>query len=179
MNALNHPGVSEILTADEVIAAFVELRGFGEATLRDSETRTRQITRMRHELWWLLRDLTPLSLREIGDIFDGRDASTIQSGINGMADLMAGSPEVRDSVRAGRAFIVAHAAQARRVRGDGALLVAHAAIAAGDAAGPVAGMLALTLITVAAILRSDVMSAAEARMAAVAVIRDGGPRHGH
>ena len=89
------PPLKATRPADEVIAAFVALRGTTLETLL-SRSSHRTLTRARHELMWLLRDLTHLSLAEIGELLGGRDATTVRHGIDQATDRIAQDEAARE-----------------------------------------------------------------------------------
>lgn len=62
-------------------------------------SKTQAITRLRHELMYLMRQLTVLSLSDIGRHLGGRDMATVHEGIAKVADRMATDREYRDHIR--------------------------------------------------------------------------------
>jgi hypothetical protein len=175
MNARTLPPVVEERLPEHIIAAFVSLRGCSQTDLLSGQSRTRMITRARNELWWLLRDLTSLSLAKIGALFEGRDATTIQSGINGIADLIAGSDDYRAQMQQMRSFILAHAARDSGPIMDASTVIARRVlIDKRHFTSEDAQALALSIVSVAAILRAGELTDAEARVAALTIIRNGG-----
>lgn len=75
----------EISGAD-VIAAVCDRYGVSAAELAD-KTRSRPIARPRQVAMWLCRELTDMSLQQIGAALGGRDHSTILHGI-GLIELL-------------------------------------------------------------------------------------------
>jgi hypothetical protein len=167
------PG-STLLAPELVIAAFINLRGCSKTDLQHGESRTRAITRQRNELWWLLRDLTSLSLARIGALFGGRDATTIQSGINGIADLIAGNDGYRAQMQQMRKFVLSHAAREGDHKLDAALVLARRVLIDAKHHPEDIRALALSMVSVAAVLRAGELTDAEARLAALTIIRNGG-----
>lgn len=86
--SLMPPPMKETCDPDRVIAAFLSLRRADRALLIDSRVAARPVARMRFELMWLLRDLTFLTLAEIGDRMGGRDLTTVKHGIELTADRL-------------------------------------------------------------------------------------------
>lgn len=62
-------------------------------------SKTRAITQLRHELMYLLRQLTVLSQSDIGRHLGGRDMATVHEGIAKVADRMAADRDYRDRLR--------------------------------------------------------------------------------
>jgi hypothetical protein len=169
--AANSNAVKPTRPPQTVIAAFVSLTG---VTHTDLIARCRLPARA--ELCWLLRDLTYLSLAGIGELLDGRDPTTIAANCAGAADRMATDREYRDRIAALRTAILAWtsppdtqpASIARRVLSDA------------DRAEARTQTLAIAVASVGAILASSDLSDADARLAALTVLRNGsvGVAHG-
>jgi hypothetical protein len=174
MNAHTSPSVSDLRSPEEVMVAFVRLRGCSRQDLVDGHNRTRPITRARHELWWLLRDLTTISYAEIGQMFDGRDPSTIIGGVNGVADLIAGSPDYRAQMQQMRQFVLSHAARDSDPKLDAAMVLARRVLIDAALHPDDIRALALSMVSVAAVLRAVELTDGEARLAAMTIIRNGG-----
>lgn len=62
-------------------------------------SKTQAITRLRHELMYLMRQLTVLSQSDIGRHLGGRDMATVHEGIAKVADRMAADRDYRDHMR--------------------------------------------------------------------------------
>jgi hypothetical protein len=56
---------------------------------------TREISRRRQELMWLARQLTSATLAQIGDAVGGRDAKTVDAGIDRIAMRALNEPPYR------------------------------------------------------------------------------------
>ena len=69
------------LPPDLVIARFEEFTGATVAELR-GRAQTREISRMRQECMWLLRQTTTATLAQIGGMLGGRNAMTVDEGID-------------------------------------------------------------------------------------------------
>lgn len=110
-------------------------------------SKTKNITRLRHELMYLLRQLTVLSLSDIGRHLGGRDMATVHEGSAKVADRMATDLEYRDRLRETR---------------DGIIRATQSAEAAPETT---AGLVALS------ILQSPELNDAEARAAAAGVLK--------
>ncbi len=108
---------------------------------------TQNVTRLRHELMYLMRQLTVLSQSDIGRHLGGRDMATVHEGIAKVADRIATNYEYRDRMRSQR---------------DGIIRATLTAEAAPEAT---AGLVALS------ILQSPELNDAEARAAAAGVLQ--------
>ena len=60
-----------------------------------SDRRQRAITTPRHIAFWLCRELTPASLPQIGREFNGRDHTTVISGIDRAEMILAKYPRIK------------------------------------------------------------------------------------
>lgn len=81
--------MKETRPADEVITAFLSLRQASHEQVILSQSSIAPLARARHELMWLLRDLTHMTLTEIGVAIGGRDPTTVRHGIDRVADRIA------------------------------------------------------------------------------------------
>lgn len=95
-----------------VIAAYVHLRGVDREELLEGENATREVTRLRHELMFLLRDLTYLPLMKIGLLFGGRTEATVKEGVSRVADRIMTDAEYRHQMQLLHAAVLAHPPQA-------------------------------------------------------------------
>lgn len=100
------PPMKETRPADEVIRVFLSLRNAAPNLIIDSRTSIRPVARVRHELMWLLRDLTHLSLAEIGEAMGGRDATTVRHGIDQVSDRIAQDEGYRREILFARSVIL-------------------------------------------------------------------------
>jgi hypothetical protein len=89
------PRLKETLPPEQVTDAFLTLRQADAALVINSRCGIRPVARVRHELMWLLRELTHLSLFDIGALIGGRDATTVRSGIDQVCDRIAADGEYR------------------------------------------------------------------------------------
>ncbi len=105
MNMLPQP-MKETRPAEEVIGAFLSLRQTTSDLIITSRVSIRPVARVRHELMWLLRDLTHLTLAEIGQHVGGRDETTVRYGIDQVADRMAQDDGYRREVQYARNAIL-------------------------------------------------------------------------
>jgi hypothetical protein len=62
-------------------------------------SKTQAITRLRHELMYLMRQMTVLSYSDIGRHLGGRDMATVHEGVGKVADRIATDPAYRDHMR--------------------------------------------------------------------------------
>ena len=95
------PPLKETRPVWEVVDAFLTMRGASQEDVF-SAVQARPIVRVRHELMWLLRDLTHLSLADIGQAMRGRDATTVRHGIEQIADRIAQDDEYRRQMLSAR-----------------------------------------------------------------------------
>lgn len=65
----------------------------------EGASKTQRITRSRHELMYLLRQLTVLSYTDIGRHLGGRDMATVYAGISNVADRIGSDLEYRITMR--------------------------------------------------------------------------------
>jgi hypothetical protein len=89
------PPLKETLPPEQVIDHFLSFRQASANLVIGSRVTIRPVVRVRHELMWLLRDLTFLSLVEIGRLIGGRDATTVQHGVDQITDQIAADPQYR------------------------------------------------------------------------------------
>ena len=82
----------------EAVLGFFEVFTGIEPGCLSGPEKTQQITRLRHEAMWILRQLTSLPLAAIGQYFGGRDYATVQAGISNVADRMATDLDYRDKI---------------------------------------------------------------------------------
>lgn len=87
--SLMPPPMKETCDPDRVVDAFLTLRKADRTLLIDNRVAVRPLARLRQELMWLLRDLTFLTLAEIGDRMGGRDLTTVKHGVELVADRLA------------------------------------------------------------------------------------------
>ena len=81
------------LPPDLVLQRFCAATGTALDTLRGPAV-TRDITRLRHEAMWLLRNLTTASLDQVGALF-GRTGATANEGIDKVACRIETDPDYR------------------------------------------------------------------------------------
>lgn len=145
---LNDPAAR--LEPSAVINAMMVRTGFGRAALLSREGSYHEIVWARHELTWLLREYVRLSLARIGHVMGGRDAKTIQHSLRRVAQRAAADPGYRQHVWALAAFVAAHSGGDQQPAGNRDVV----------------------LLMLRAVLSSDLLSDAEARQAAVAILED-------
>lgn len=164
------------LDPQEVVRAFLKMTGVRRWELIESRVTTHVLAHLRQDLMWLLRDLTSLSYEKIGDLLDGRDHTTIMNGVERVTARMAADPKYRARVERARAYVITSTrltqdwAEAGAPE-DAALGLARRLVAAEDQQPDVTAV-ATVLLTVGAILRSDELTDAEARLAALTLIRN-------
>lgn len=98
--------MKETRDPQEVITAFLSLRHAASNLIIESRTTIRPVARVRHELMWLLRDLTHLTLAEIGQAIGGRDETTVRYGIDQVADRIAADDDYRREMLFARAVVL-------------------------------------------------------------------------
>lgn len=93
----------------QVIRAFCNRTG---ARLEDltGTSKTQSVTALRHELMYLLRQMTVLSLSDIGRHLGNRDMATVHAGIANVADRVAERMEYRQRLRQLKEAIIQAAA---------------------------------------------------------------------
>lgn len=170
--------VNPCLDPGLVVAAYCRLRGINRSEVLEGFSKVRAIVLLRHELMWLLRDLTDLSQADIGRLMGGRDQATIKAGVDGISNRIASEPVYRNQMSQVRAYVLAFTAADDLVREDAGAVIARRVLSAPEAQRPDVEALAITLIAIGAVLRSDELTDAEARLAALTLIRNaGGGRH--
>lgn len=169
-----YPQVKETRDPDFVITAYLRLRGASRADVCDGCSKNRAVVMPRHELMWLLQDMTFLSKSAIGKLMGGRDYATVDSGIANVADRLAASIEFRAQMQQARAYILACDQIDPDPQNDAATVLARR-----ELLDPVstAKPLAIAMVSVAAVLRSADLTDAEARLAALTLIRNAGRGH--
>lgn len=96
----------KFLAPDMVLRRFAVQTGVPIAELR-SAAQTRYISRLRQEAAWLLRHLTVASMAQIGELLGGRSPATIDEGIDRVTTRVADDPEYRQRLADLRKMIVA------------------------------------------------------------------------
>lgn len=170
------------LDPQAVERAFLKFTGVSRRDLIEGRVTTHVVSHLRQDLMWLLRDLTSLSHEKIGDMLDGRDPTTIMGGVERVTARMAADPQYRVRIERARAFILDSARldqewAAAGAPEDGALQLARRLLAA-DGLGADVGTLATAMLAVGAVLRSEELTDAEARLAALTLIRNARGSHG-
>lgn len=84
--------------ASGIISRYCRITGTGWHDLC-SPSKSSPIARRRHELMYLLRQMTALSQAEIGRLFGGRDPSTVQAAVEGIADRIVADRAFADRLR--------------------------------------------------------------------------------
>lgn len=130
----------------QIVAAFCRQNAVQLEDLT-GPSKTHAITRLRHELMYLMRQMTVLSQSDIGRHLGGRDMATVHEGIAKVADRIATDREYRDRLRDMR---------------DGLIRASLSTALAPEAR---AGLVALS------ILESPFLSDTEARAAAAGVLQ--------
>ena len=82
------------LPPDLVLARFVEATGAPMAELK-STAQTREISRLRQECMWLLRQATTATMAQIGAMLGGRNKMTVDEGVDRVALRAAQEPDYR------------------------------------------------------------------------------------
>lgn len=121
---------------------------------------------------WLVRELTHLSWAAIGHYLNGRDAKSVIYGVGKIADQLAVSPEYRAQMQKVVAYVLAYAQSDATPVNDGATVLARRLLVAHSAEGgdPDVKALAVAMVSIAAILRSDHVTDSEARFASLTII---------
>ena len=154
-----------------IIAAFLRLRGASRSDVVDGSSKNRAVVVPRHELMWLLRDLTYLGKASIGKLVGGRDHTTVEHGVCNVADRLAADPEYRRQMGLVRAYILSSGETEADPYTDAATVLARAVLLDPPSK---AQPLAIAMVSVAAVLRSPDLTDAEARLAALTLIRNAG-----
>ena len=89
------PPMKETRPAEAVIAAFLTLRCVSREDVILSKSTIAPLARARHELMWLLRDLTHMTFMDIGVVIGGRDTTTVKHGVDRVSDRLAESDNFR------------------------------------------------------------------------------------
>lgn len=152
-----------------VIDAFVRLHGLNRREVVDGAGRTRALTVPRHELMWMLRDLTSLSYQAVGKLMGGRDSTTVLAGINNVAKRAAVDPAYRDGLARVRRYILSFDTAACQPQMDAASALARSVMIHPDPES--IQSLAIAMLSVESILLSVELTDAEARQAALTIIR--------
>jgi chromosomal replication initiator protein len=88
---------NKILTADTIINTVAEFFNIKTTELK-SKKRTKSISYPRQITMYLLREYLNISLKEIGDIFSGRDHSTVLHSIQGIEEKIKIDSELKDTI---------------------------------------------------------------------------------
>lgn len=155
-----------------VVAGYLRFYGLGHAEVVMGRSVARALVRPRQEIFWFLRELTHLSLPAIGAAIGGRDHTTVVHGISRISDHLASSSEYRAQMQKVKAYILAFDRTQTDPLNDAATVLARRVLAHHCAEGgdPDLAALAVSMVSVAAILRSNDLTDAEARFAALTII---------
>ncbi len=85
------------MSIGDVIGAYVAMTGVKLADLQ-GQVKTAAIARPRHELMYILRQLTAESQSAIGSYLGGRDMATVHAGVANVADRIAADPDYRKAI---------------------------------------------------------------------------------
>jgi hypothetical protein len=173
MNAMT-PAATQLRHPDHVINAYCRLVAVTRQSMCEAEDRTRVITRHRHCLWWLMRDLTTLSYARIGAYFGGRDTSTVQVAIEGMADKIASDSDLRRHLMETRALIASMPVDVTQPEDDQAMALARRLLITAAPDAQDVRKLAACMISLAVVIRSPELTNEEARIAATRTLNAGG-----
>ena len=172
---MNAPNLTRAtMEPQRVVEPFAQLRSVALVELLDGGTVTRGITHLRRELMWLLRELTAMTYQSIGDLFGGRDPSTVMAGVSAITERMLSSADYAAQMEQARAYILAYRPEPNPTAPDAATVLARRVMADHGANPKDAVQLAVAMVSAAAILRSPDLTDAEARLAALTIIRNGG-----
>ncbi|GEM_PF-4352834 len=140
---MNQPARHFLAPAD-VLAAYCTI---AQVPLHEltADSKARPVSRPRHEVMWLLRDLTAAPAAQIGQLLGGRHQATVVEAVCKVADRIGAEPEYR--------------ARMRQLRGE---IVAW--VAAPATPGP------YSIIAARAVLADAALSDADARKAAAALL---------
>lgn len=162
-------------SAERVVAAYVTLRAAERAELLSGTSRTREITQARHELMWVMRELTTCSLTDIGRWIGGRDMATIHAGVSKVADRLMTDKPYRTWLQSLLSAILTLTEQPDVPT---ALTIARGVIANPDLHGREAQVLALVVVTTAQGLVAPGLTTDERLTAAQTVLFAGRATHG-
>lgn len=96
----------QFMAPDMVLRHFSAQTGVPIAELQ-SAAQTRYISRLRQEAAWLLRHLTVASMAQIGELLGGRSPATIDEGIDRVTMRAADEPYYRQRLAYLRTVIIA------------------------------------------------------------------------
>ena len=89
----------KFLDPDRVIARYVALRRIDRDQLLFGRSQTQRVTAVRHELMWILRELTDLTFQQIGERMGGRDYATVWHAVAKISDRFLRDPDYRQYMR--------------------------------------------------------------------------------
>lgn len=98
---MTQPAATQIpfgLHPELVLGRYCAMTGAIRAALSGSD-KTREVTMLRHEAMWLMRQLTSASQESIGRHFGDRDVATVHAGIARVADRIGNDPDYRKRMR--------------------------------------------------------------------------------
>ena len=91
-------GETRAATPDGIIKAVAEYFSVSEADIL-SQRRNREIAQARQMAMYLIREQTQLSTTRIGDLFGGRDHTTVMHACEKIADLAERDDDIRRAVQ--------------------------------------------------------------------------------
>ena len=153
-----------------IIDAVVKFRQVGRRDLVEGRMKYPQIVWPRHELTYLLHEMTVLSLKAIADVLGGRDTKTVMNSLSQVTKRCAEDPSFLESFAKLTQFVRAY--QPEPVPHENAAMsLARRLLDAGpDAQEKDVKRLALAMLTTASVLYSQNLTDAEARHAALQII---------
>lgn len=159
------------LDPETVIRAVCLFRGIDRADLLGE---ARAFTSARHELAYMLRTCTTLSLARIGEVMAGRDHTCVVNSVNRVRERMLSDPEYLDEIDQMR--LACHApSTSAETSSEPAMLVARRLRAARMPDPADVERLVVAILMLRAVLASAELSAGEARLAALTLL--GEPSH--
>jgi hypothetical protein len=155
-----------------VIAAYVHLSGVDRTELLDGVTTTREISRLRHQLMYLLADLTFLSRADIGHLFAGRTEPTVTEGIGRVADRILEDAEYRHQMQQLHAAVLAHPPLSAGIKAKTARDVARAVCSRPEDYAADTRLLAAALLVVDGLLSERELAPEDCLFAAQQALRE-------
>lgn len=133
----------------QVLACFAYISSVPVAALR-SPSKSRAISHHRQRAMWMLRQMTGITMKEIGELLGGRSAATIKEGVDRIDAMVATDRSERQQLDAIAAFMTTLLSSAATV-------------------SPQPGEHQITAAV--GILEDQALSDADARLAALSILR--------
>ncbi len=97
VKAITEPKVNRVINVDTIILETAKYFDI-EPKLLTSKTKKQEIVNIRQIAMFIIREMTGLSYKKIGDSFNGKDHTTVMSSINKVEEMMKEDEKLKESI---------------------------------------------------------------------------------